>query len=260
MLDFQSNSVRLRDARRSCVQQDLNAILLKNFEDRFRNVGIFASKQLASPLDNGDAASKAPEELSKLQSDVAAAEDQQVFGDGVEFHDGYVVESRNIVQAMQRRTSGAESGIDENIFGGESALSAIFRANFNRPWTGKPGIAEDQVEVRRLFDFRPTAVAETVHDVALALANFSQINIDRAGEHSIVGATPREVCDSTARHHRLGRSASLIDACPSYMRPLDKSGAHARRGQRGGERRAGLPRTEDDGIVLLWFGHGQAGN
>src|ERR1700686_1560785 len=165
-----------------------------------------------------------------------------MLGDSVEFHDGHVVESRNVLQAIQFGTGRAGTGIDKDIFGGERALSTIVRADFNRPWTSRRAselrVAENQLKIRRLFDARLTAIAKFVDNVAFALANFSKIdtNIARASVHSIIGGAPCEIGDSSACHHRLRRSASLIDARSAHMFPLDESSVHAGCRKRGGER------------------------
>src|SRR6267378_3694806 len=198
LLDLQSNApVCLSDVNRFGVQQDLNPILLKNPGDFFRDIPVFAGEQLSTQLNNRYAAAKAPEELSKLHSNVAAAQDQQVLGHGVEFHDGHVVESRNVVQAIKVGSGRAGTGIDKDKLGGEDTMSAIVRTDFNRPWTSggtsEPGIAENQLEIRRLFDARLTAVAKFVDNVALALANFSKIDTNRPGVHSIISSPSREI-------------------------------------------------------------------
>src|SRR3981081_2323696 len=108
LLDLHSNGrARLANATYLGVQQDLNPVLLKNLGDFFRDVWVFAGEQLSAQLNNGHAAAKAPEELSKLHSDIAAAQYQQVLGNRIEFHDGDVVQSRNVVEAFQFGTRGA---------------------------------------------------------------------------------------------------------------------------------------------------------
>src|ERR1700737_787508 len=116
---------RLANANYLGVQQDLNPVLLKNLGDFFRDVWVFTGEQLSAQLNNGYAAAKAPEELSKLHADVAATQYQQVLGNRIEFHDGDVVERRNVVEAFQLGKRGAGTGIDKDIFGGERALRAI---------------------------------------------------------------------------------------------------------------------------------------
>src|SRR3984893_14608582 len=117
LLYLQSNvPVCLSNANHFGVQQDLNSILLKNLCDFFRDVGVFASEQLSTQLNNCHAAAETPEELSKLHTDVTATQYQQVLGNGIEFHDGYVVEGRNVVQAVQFGPGRAGTGIDKDIF------------------------------------------------------------------------------------------------------------------------------------------------
>src|SRR4029077_14430559 len=134
-----------------------------------------------------------------------------------------------------------------DIFGGERALRAVLWENFNRSWTSrrisKRCVTENHLEFYRRFDTRLTAVAKFVDNVAFALANSSKIDTDsdRAGVHSIFGSAPREIGDPAACHHRLGRSASLIDARSAHMFPLDESSVHSGCRKRGGERCACLP-------------------
>src|SRR5436189_4207850 len=99
---------------RSCLQQDLNPVLLQDLANFSRDVGVLAGEQLASRLNNRHATAEAPEQLSKLQTNVATAQDQHVIGNSIEFHDGGVVQSWNIIQAIQPRTRGPGAGIDKD--------------------------------------------------------------------------------------------------------------------------------------------------
>src|ERR1700692_882843 len=115
LLHLQPNvPVRLPDANRSCVQQDLNSVLLKNLGDFFGDIRVFAGEQLSAQLNNRHAAAETPEELSKLYTDVATAQDQEMLGNSVEFHNGRVVQSRNVVQAIHFGPGGAGTGIDKD--------------------------------------------------------------------------------------------------------------------------------------------------
>ncbi len=234
LLDVQPNvPVRLGNPSHFGIQQDLNPVLLKNLGDFFRDVWIFPGEQLSAQLNNRHAAAKTPEELSKLRPNVAATQNQQVIGNHVQFHDGRVVESWNVVQAIQFGPCRAGTRIDKDIFGGERTLRAIVGENFNRLWTSrrtsKPGLAENQFEVCRLFDARLTAIAKFVDNIAFALANYSKIDTDisRPGVHSIISSAPREIGDSAACHHRLRGSAPLVNARPAHMFPLNQSSVHS---------------------------------
>src|SRR5947209_6863230 len=118
LLDLQLNApVNLSDMNRSCLQQDLNTVLLQDLANFSRDVGVLASQQLASRLNNRYTTAEAPKQLSKLQTNVATAQDQQVIGNNIEFHDGGVVQSRNIIQAIEPGTRGTGAGIDKDVFG-----------------------------------------------------------------------------------------------------------------------------------------------
>src|SRR6266487_2898746 len=72
LLDLQLNApVNLSDMNRSCLEQDLNTVLLQDLGNFSRDVGVLASKQLASRLNNRHTTAEAPEQLSKLQTNVA---------------------------------------------------------------------------------------------------------------------------------------------------------------------------------------------
>ena len=76
-----------------------------------------AGEQLAGRLNDRHAAAETAEKLSKLETDVAAAEDQQVVGNGIQFHDGGVVQKWSAIQTIQPGTRGTGAGIDEDVLG-----------------------------------------------------------------------------------------------------------------------------------------------
>src|SRR6266481_8864919 len=85
LFDLQSKvPVCLSNANQFSVQQDLNPVLLKNLGDFLRDIWVFAGEQLSAQLNNRHAAAETPEELSKLHTDVASTQYQQVLGHAVE--------------------------------------------------------------------------------------------------------------------------------------------------------------------------------
>src|SRR5438309_5398919 len=62
------------------AQTDLNTFAFENCFDVFGNVFVFTVNQSRPPLHNGDLTAKAAIHLSKLQSHIAAADDDQVAG------------------------------------------------------------------------------------------------------------------------------------------------------------------------------------
>src|SRR5438552_1962038 len=74
LLDLQLNApVNLSDVNRSCLQQDLNPVLLQDLANFSRDVGVLTSQQLAGRLNNSHTTAEAPKQLSKLQTNVATA-------------------------------------------------------------------------------------------------------------------------------------------------------------------------------------------
>ena len=110
-LDRQGDAVAvgLRHATRVGLQQDLDAVLAQDGGDGVGDVGVFAAEQALAALHDGHPAAEAAEHLAELQPDVAAAEDDQVVGNRVEFHDrGRVVgpgPCRSPVRCWDRRAA-----------------------------------------------------------------------------------------------------------------------------------------------------------
>src|SRR5438876_4519612 len=68
------------------VQTDLDSFAFENCFDVFGNVFDFTVNQSPPPLHNGDFTAEAAIHLSKLQSHIAAADDDQVLGQEVHVH------------------------------------------------------------------------------------------------------------------------------------------------------------------------------
>src|ERR1700720_1060133 len=74
------------------MEQNVDAILLQDRQNFSGDVRIFAAEQLRSLLRDGHAAAKSAEKLAEFKPDIAAADDEEMLGNGVEFHDGRAVE------------------------------------------------------------------------------------------------------------------------------------------------------------------------
>jgi hypothetical protein len=73
--------------------------------------------------------------------------------------------------------------------------------------------------------------------------------------NTIVGAPASEIGDTRAGDHRLGGSASLVDARTAYMFALDQRRRASRLGQSACQGNAGLPGADDHRIIVLWCCH-----
>src|ERR1700675_3034801 len=124
------------------VEQNVDAVLLQDCQNFIGDVRVFATKQLRSLLRDGHAAAKAAEKLAEFKPDVAAADDEEMLGDGVEFHDGRAIEIRNALQTFERRYGSAAPRVDEEFICGERALRAILKADLNRARTREASFPE----------------------------------------------------------------------------------------------------------------------
>src|ERR1035438_2608692 len=116
LLDLQPNApLRLAHAIRRRVQQDVNPVLPKYLGDFFRDVGVLTIEQLASGLDDGHPTTEAAKHLPKLQADISASKNQQVFRNRVQLHDGCAVEKGYGLQAVECRHRGTRTCVDEDL-------------------------------------------------------------------------------------------------------------------------------------------------
>src|ERR1035437_2219029 len=186
LLDLQSNApLRLTHAIRSRAHQDVNPVLRKYRGDFFRDVGVLAIEQLAGGLDDGHATTEAAKHLPKLQADVATSENDQMFRNRVQLHDGSAVKKGYGLQAVECRHGWTRTSVDEDLPCGECSLPTVFLPDEQGPSAGETGLAEDQLKIRRFFDASLAASAKAVHDIALALPNTFHVDTDGSGVNAI---------------------------------------------------------------------------
>src|SRR5205807_7345622 len=111
---------------------------------------------------DGHTAAEAAEHLSKFKADVAAPENDQMFGNGLQLHDRSAVEERYIGQAVEHGHRRPGTGIDVELFGGERTLAALFQLDQQRLGSGEARFAQDQFEVGGVLDALFIGVAEFV--------------------------------------------------------------------------------------------------
>ena len=73
-------------------------------------------------FDDGDFAAEAAEDLCEFEADVAAADDDEVARQGVEFEDADVGEVGDFVDAGKVGDDGAAADVDEDLIGGEEIV------------------------------------------------------------------------------------------------------------------------------------------
>ena len=123
-MDFYVCAGEAFDAADGDVGNDVDAFVVEELLNGFGDVGVFAVGEGGVALDNGDARAEAAHGLGKLKADVAAANDEEMFGDDVEFEGFDVGERMGFMQAGDGIDGGAGAGIDEDLFGSEGEGAA----------------------------------------------------------------------------------------------------------------------------------------
>src|ERR1700685_2853126 len=85
----------LCDALNLPIEQNIDAILLHDFENFGSDVSVLAAQQFGRFLNNSHAAAEAPEQLAQLKSNIAAADHEEMLRHGIQLHDRGAVEIGN---------------------------------------------------------------------------------------------------------------------------------------------------------------------
>ena len=193
-------------------------------------------------------ASEAAKHLAELDPDIAAAEDDEVLGDGVELHQGSRRQKPDIRETVYIRDRGLRAGIDEEPRSGELELVSDYDAARVR----KTRFAKDQLDVLFSLETFAASAAEEVYDGALALPNAVELDVHSTGTHAVVTCTTGQVSHPRARNHRLGWGAAVDDAgAADSVVALDDGCLLSGFGERFGQRFARLAGSDDDGVVGL---------
>src|SRR5579862_2311023 len=116
-------AVFIFDARSSGIEKKLNAFSFKRFLEFRDDFGIFARNDLRAFVNDSDTAAEAAEHLAELKTDVSSTENEKVFGNGGELHNGFVSKVLDVRQARNGRNRGTAAGIDEDFFAFEKIIA-----------------------------------------------------------------------------------------------------------------------------------------
>src|ERR1700745_1108363 len=105
------------------VQAHGDALLFEEGFDGGGDVLVFVRDEAGGLFDDGDFAAEAAEDLGEFEADVAAAYDDEMAGQRIEFEDPDVVHPRDYVGAGKIGHDGAASDVEEKLFRGEEIVS-----------------------------------------------------------------------------------------------------------------------------------------
>src|SRR6266705_420723 len=200
--------------------ENLDAVLLQDFLDLGRDVGVLAQNQPRVAVDDGHARAEPAEHLAELQADIAAPDD-----DALAF---------------------------------QLARAAAFELHDDAPCVLESGLAENEFEVSGFLKRLLAGIAEALDHAALAIDHPAHVHHDAAGVDAVVFCAPGEIRNPTARDHRFGRGAAYVDASAADVLALDHRDLPAGAGERERKRLARLAST-DDYCVVCGIAHAASG-
>src|SRR5260370_33621207 len=184
---------------------------------------ILARYEAWSDLHDGDLAAEAGIHLSELESDVAAAQHQQMPRQEIEVHHGAVGEIVDLVQTRDLRHRRPAAHIYEDPVGGQDLRADLDLARRHEARMALVDAAILEASERSL----DAAVGETGH-VCLARLDALHVDFDlTANVETVVGAATRHVRGIGARDQSLGGRASGVDAGAAEAIALDARDFHA---------------------------------
>ena len=126
-----------------------DALPLQNVADRRRDVLILARHQSRRRLDDRHRAAEAAEHLGEFQTDITAAEHDQMSRQKLNVQDGCVGEIMDRREAGDRRHHGAAADVDEESVGGDPLA-----ADFDFARRDETAMAADHRAVRHVVQPR----------------------------------------------------------------------------------------------------------
>src|SRR5882762_1432658 len=124
-------------------------------------------------MQDSDMATVAAKHLSEFEADVATAEDQEMFGNSSEPHDGFVGDIGNGFEAENQWDTRAATGVDENLF----TFERIF-ADLELVRGDKTRVAAMKAKFGALVYLFLLSGAEAPDDFVFLGDNFGEINGD----------------------------------------------------------------------------------
>src|ERR1700722_2751494 len=115
----------------SCTEENVNAFIGEQGAKSVAYVGVFSGHQARVAIDDRDFAAEAAHRLSHFHSDVAAADNQQVFGNFIEFKSFDMGERLRFDKARNWIESGTRACTNDHIRSPQLPCGAIGESNFH---------------------------------------------------------------------------------------------------------------------------------
>ena len=172
-MEFHARARTARDAQHLRLQQDLDAFVLHQFQERVGHVRVFPFEKLRAALNDRHAAAEAAHRLGELQADVAAAEDDEMIGQALEIQ-GFDMRHRpGGGEAGHVGNAGARADVQEDALAAQQARAAGVQRHLHRFRLREASFAHDQfraaglevgeVQLDQPVDHLPFATSDAGH-------------------------------------------------------------------------------------------------
>ena len=227
---------------------------MKELLDEFDYVGIFAVNQGWVAFDDGDVGSEAAHGLGELETDEAAAEDEEVFGEGGEFEDFDVSEGGRFGEARDGVDGGAGASVEEDVVRAQGARTTSVEGDFDGLVGDEATKAHDDLGVG-LCVIGEMHVAEAVDHALTTGADGLHVNVPFAVDDAELCAALEEGSDLCRVNDVFTRQAGDVGAGSADAFVFDVCYLLALGTKVPGEVLSAFSAAYNDCVVLFWGGH-----
>jgi hypothetical protein len=232
----------------------LNALVTENLLHLIRDVGILPTHELATALDDRDAAPEATVRLAQFEADVASAEHDEMRGHVVELERLDIGERPGGLEARNARDRRVRSDVEEHLVSHKYPRPAVVQAHLQRSRRHKTSRPHDQFGAARRVILQMRGNLGVNH-VALALAHRRHVDGDGTGHGAELRSVVHQVRDLGAPNLILaGQAVDVGTGAPDIPALHDGSPSPGAR-HIPSQELATLPTAEDQDLKPLWWSH-----
>ena len=236
------------------VGDDVDAFVGEELVECFADVGILPVNEGRIALDDGDVGTEAAHGLSQLEADEAAAEDEEMLGEGGDLEEFDVGHGGGVGEARDGVDGGTGAGVEEDVVGAQGAGATGVEGDFDGLFRDEATEAHDDLG----FGFRVVGevrLAEAVDHALAAGAHGFHVDVPVAVDDAELCAALEEGGDLGGVDDVLAGKAGDVGAGSAYTLVFDIGDLLALRAEMPGEVFAAFSAADDDCVVLFGCGH-----
>jgi hypothetical protein len=235
-------------------EQDVDALVAEQLEDRRRDIGVFARGELRALLDDGHPRAEPPHGLCQFEPDVAAAHDNQVPGQPVQVEELDVSHRPGRGQAGQVGHCRVGAQVQEDAVAADPAGTAAGQFHLDGPRLGEAGVAHDEFGPAGPVPVQVQPAQAVDHD-ALPVLDALHAGGGRPRFDSEFGGPPGQGAHLGGVDDVLARQAGDVRARPADQLPLHHRRALPFPRHGPGQVLACLAAADHQDVVVLDLSH-----